>query len=241
MERRRASDFPQELIDLLNRYVHGGISRRQFLRRAEKFAVGGVTAAALFQMLRPNYAWAIQVPPDDKRIKSETVTVPSPHGNGSIKGYLVRPATADKLPAIIVIHENRGLNPYVKDVARRLAVAGFPNLFTITGPQSPSVLANMPVAIEQHVEWIADCISYMREHGLTTVEAVPAAQDNWVAHVNEVVNGTLLPLGNSWWMSANIPGKPRAFLPYLGPEGIGGYRKRCAEIAAKGYEGFLLA
>ena len=91
----------------------------------------------------------------------------------------------------------------------------------------------MPVAIEQHVEWIADCIAYMREHGLTTVEAVPAAQDNWVAHVNEVVNGTLLPLGNSWWMSANIPGKPRAFLPYLGPEGIGGYRKRRAEIAAK--------
>jgi hypothetical protein len=90
-----------------------------------------------------------------------------------------------------------------------LAVAGFPNLFTITGPQSPSVLANMPVAIEQHVEWIADCIAYMREHGLTTVEAVPTAQDNWVAHVNEVVNGTLLPLGNSWWMSANIPGKPR--------------------------------
>ena len=125
MERRRASDFPQELIDLLNGYMHGGISRRQFLSRAEKFAVGGVTAAALFQMLRPNYAWAIQVPPDDKRIKSETVTVPSPHGNGSIKGYLVRPATSDKLPAIIVIHENRGLNPYIEDVARRLAVANF--------------------------------------------------------------------------------------------------------------------
>jgi len=84
-----------------------------------------VTAAALFQMLRPNYAWAIQVPPDDKRIKSQTVTVPSPLGNGTIKGYLVRPATADKLPAIIVIHENRGLNPYIEDVARRLAVANF--------------------------------------------------------------------------------------------------------------------
>jgi carboxymethylenebutenolidase len=125
MQRMRACDFPQELIGLLNGYVHGGISRRQFLRRAEKFAVGGVTAAALFQMLRPNYAWAIQVPPDDKRIKSETVTVPSPQGSGSIRGYLVRPATADKLPAIIVIHENRGLNPYVEDVARRLAVTNF--------------------------------------------------------------------------------------------------------------------
>lgn len=125
MERRKASDFPQGLIDLLNRYVHGGIDRRQFLRRAEKFAVGGVTAAALFQMLRPNYAWAIQVPADDKRIKSETVTVPSPQGNGSIKGYLARPANADKLPAVLVIHENRGVNPYIADVARRLAVANF--------------------------------------------------------------------------------------------------------------------
>jgi carboxymethylenebutenolidase len=125
MERKKASDFPQELIDLLNGYVHGGISRRQFLNRAEKFAVGGVTAAALFQMLRPNYAWATQVPPDDKRIKSDTVTVSSPQGNGRIKGYLVRPATTDKLPAVIIIHENRGLNPYIEDVARRLAVANF--------------------------------------------------------------------------------------------------------------------
>jgi carboxymethylenebutenolidase len=125
MERKKTSDFPQELIDLLNGYVHGAVSRRQFLHRAEKFVVGGMTAAALFQMLRPNYAWAIQVPSDDKRIKSETVTVPSPKGNGSIKGYLVRPATTDKLPAILVIHENRGLNPYIEDVARRLAVANF--------------------------------------------------------------------------------------------------------------------
>src|SRR5947209_5698089 len=123
--RKKASDFPQELLNLLDGYVHGGISRRQFLRRAEKFAVGGATAAALFQMLKPNYAWAIQVPADDKRIKAETATVPSPQGNGSIKGYLVRPANAAKLPVVLVIHENRGLNPYVEDVARRLAVADF--------------------------------------------------------------------------------------------------------------------
>ena len=125
LERKKASDFPQELLNLLDGYVHGGISRRQFLDRAQKFAVGGVTAAALFQMLRPNYAWAIQVPPDDKRIKAETATVPSPQGNGSIKGYLVRPANATKLPVILVVHENRGLNPYIEDVARRLAVANF--------------------------------------------------------------------------------------------------------------------
>jgi len=125
MERKKASDFPQELLNLFDGYVHGGMSRRQFLDGAQKFAVGGVTAAALFQMLKPNYAWAVQVPADDKRIKAEYATVPSPQGNGSIKGYLVRPADATRLPAVLVIHENRGLNPYVEDVARRLAVANF--------------------------------------------------------------------------------------------------------------------
>jgi len=125
MDRKKAADFPQELLDLFDGYVHGGISRRGFLDRAQKFAVGGVTAAALFQMLKPNYAWAIQVPPDDKRIKAETATVESPQGNGTIKGYLVRPANPNKLPAVLVIHENRGLNPYIEDVARRLAVANF--------------------------------------------------------------------------------------------------------------------
>ncbi len=136
-ERRKASDFPQELIELLNGYVHGRIGRRRFLRRAQKFAVGGMTAAALFQMLRPNYAWAIQVPPDDKRIKSSRETVASPQGNGKIDGYLVRPANGDKLPIVIVIHENRGLNPYIEDVARRLAIANFiafaPNGLTSVG------------------------------------------------------------------------------------------------------------
>ena len=125
MERRKASDFPQGLLDLFDGYVHGGISRRDFLDGAQKFAVGGVTAAALFQMLKPNYAWAVQVPADDKRIKAEYDTVPSPQGNGSIKGYLVRPANTAKLPGVLVIHENRGLNPYIEDVARRLALANF--------------------------------------------------------------------------------------------------------------------
>jgi carboxymethylenebutenolidase len=125
MERKKASEFPQELLDLFDGYVHGGLSRRDFLDSAQKFAVGGVTATALFEMLKPNYAWAMQVQPDDKRIKSEIVTVPSPQGNGSIKGYLVRPANSEKLPAVLVIHENRGLNPYIEDVARRLATANF--------------------------------------------------------------------------------------------------------------------
>jgi carboxymethylenebutenolidase len=125
MERKRASDFSQGLLDLFDSYVHGGISRRVFLDGAQIFAVGGVTAAALFDMLRPNYAWAIQVQPDDKRITAREVTIQSPRGTGSVKGYLVRPATTDKLPAVIVIHENRGLTPYIEDVARRLAVADF--------------------------------------------------------------------------------------------------------------------
>lgn len=125
MQRKKASDFPQELLDLFDGYVHGALSRRDFLDGAQKFAVGGVTATVLFEMLKPNYAWAIQVQPDDRRIKSEIVTVPSPQGNGSIKGYLVRPANTEKLPAVLVIHENRGLNPYIEDVARRLATANF--------------------------------------------------------------------------------------------------------------------
>jgi len=126
VERKKASDFPQELLNLLDGYVHGRMSRRDFLDGAQKFAVGGLTATALFEMLKPNYAWAIQVPKDDSRIKAEFATVPSPEGNGSIKGYLVRPANAaGKLPAVLVVHENRGLNPYIEDVARRLAVAGY--------------------------------------------------------------------------------------------------------------------
>jgi cation diffusion facilitator CzcD-associated flavoprotein CzcO len=121
-----------------------------------------------------------------------------------------------------------------------VTVAGFPNLFTITGPQSPSVLSNMPVSIAQHVEWITDCIRDMLESGKTTIEATIQAQEQWGEHVNEVANTTLFPTANSWYMGANIAGKPRAFLPYLDPEGVGGYRKKCDEVAADGYPGFEL-
>jgi carboxymethylenebutenolidase len=126
IERKKATDFPQGLLDLLDSYVHGGIGRRAFITGAQKYATAAISAAALVEMLAPNYAWAIQVPEDDARIKTEKVTVPSPNGTGHIECYLVRPANArGKLPAVLVIHENRGLNPYVKDVARRLATAGF--------------------------------------------------------------------------------------------------------------------
>jgi carboxymethylenebutenolidase len=125
-ERKKASDYPQELLDLFHEYQHGDIDRRKFLDRARKFAIGGVTAMALFESLKPNYAWAQQVPKDDSRLKLEYATVPSPQGNGTIRGYLARPANASgKLPGVLVIHENRGLNPYIEDVARRFAVANF--------------------------------------------------------------------------------------------------------------------
>jgi carboxymethylenebutenolidase len=128
MDRKKATDFPQELIDLFQLYQHGEINRQTFLDRAARFAAGGVTAAGLLAMLKPNYALAEQVPKDDKRIRAEYVTIPSPQGNGTVRAYLVRPANASataKVPAVVVIHENRGLNPYIEDVARRLGTSGY--------------------------------------------------------------------------------------------------------------------
>ena len=119
-----------------------------------------------------------------------------------------------------------------------LMVPGFPNLFTITGPGSPGVVTNVPVAIEQHVEWIADLLGHARDHGHKTVEAALSAADEWTAHVQDVANTTLYPTADSWYMGANIPGKPRVFLPYIG--GLDVYRQRCDEIAAAGYPGFEL-
>jgi cyclohexanone monooxygenase len=119
-----------------------------------------------------------------------------------------------------------------------LMSAGFPNLFIITGPGSPSVLSNMIVSIEQHVDWIADCIAWMRDRGFEAIEARKDAEDKWVAHVNEVAHTTLYPQANSWYMGANIPGKPQIFMPYIG--GVGAYRQICNDVAAKDYEGFAM-
>lgn len=120
-----------------------------------------------------------------------------------------------------------------------IAIAGFPNLFTITGPGSPSVLSNMMVSIEQHVDWIADCLAAMQARGVRVIEATAEAQAAWVNHANEVGAATLFPLAKSWYTGANIPGKPRVFMPYVG--GVGAYRTRCDEVAANGYEGFSMA
>jgi carboxymethylenebutenolidase len=126
MERKKASDFDQELLDLFDQYVHGQIDRRGFLDRAGKFAIGGLTAGMLLDSLSPKFAEAQQVPKDDKRLKTEYLSYPSPQGNSTTRGYLARPgAAAGKLPGVLVVHENRGLNPHIEDIARRLALENF--------------------------------------------------------------------------------------------------------------------
>src|ERR1700746_131732 len=119
-----------------------------------------------------------------------------------------------------------------------IMIAGFPNLFMITGPQSPGVKSQMILACEQHVDWIADCVQYLRDHAFSRIEAEEDAEDGWVQHNNAVADRTLYPLANSWYVGANIPGKPRVFMPYVG--GVAAYKKKCDEIAARGYEGFRL-
>lgn len=126
MERKKADDFDQELLNLFDEYVHGAVDRRGFLDRAARFAVGGVTAAMLLDALNPRFAEAQQVTKDDKRLKTEYLEYPSPKGSGTMRGYLVRPAgSTARLPGVLVVHENRGLNPHIEDIARRLALDGF--------------------------------------------------------------------------------------------------------------------
>src|SRR6266850_6012732 len=148
-KRLTAKDFDPELLKLFDRYVHGMIDRRGFLDGAAKFAVGGLTATAILQMLSPNYAWAEQVPKDDKRISTMTLEYDSPKGQGKMKGYFAKPANmTGKLPAVLVVHENRGLTPYVQDVVRRLAVANF----IAFGPDALTPLGGYPGNDDKGVE-----------------------------------------------------------------------------------------
>jgi cyclohexanone monooxygenase len=119
-----------------------------------------------------------------------------------------------------------------------LASAGFPNMFIVTGPGSPSVLSNMVVSIEQHVDWIVECIVELGRRGVERIEASEDAEQAWMRHVAELADATLYPVANSWYVGANIPGKPRVFMPYVG--GCGAYRRDCDEVAARGYAGFTL-
>lgn len=140
MPRLTADHFEQELLDIYDRYAHGLIERREFLDRATKFAVGGMSAAGLLKILSPDYALASQVDENDQRIKAETIEYASPDGHGTIKGYLVRPAGGGSRGGVVVVHENRGLNPYIADVARRVAVAGF----TALAPDGLTPLGGYP-------------------------------------------------------------------------------------------------
>jgi carboxymethylenebutenolidase len=140
-QRKKASDFDPRILELYDGYVHGRMTKRGFLDHAAKYAVGGMSAAALLEQLQPNYALAQQVPPDDPAIETETVEYPSPEGHGTIRGLMAWPAGAPgPLPAVLVVHENRGLNPYIEDVVRRLAKAGYRAL----GPDGLSPLGGYP-------------------------------------------------------------------------------------------------
>jgi carboxymethylenebutenolidase len=139
-QRKRAEDFPHEVLTLFDQYVHGMIDRRGFLDGARKFAVGGLTAMGMLEALRPRYAWARQVAPDDPGIRVEYVEYPSPDGSGTMRGYMARPSAGGRNPAVLVIHENRGLNPYIEDVVRRMGAAGFLAL----GPDALTPLGGYP-------------------------------------------------------------------------------------------------
>lgn len=168
MERKKASDFSPAVLKEFDLYVHGIISRREFLNRSARFAVGGVTAAALLDSLQPNFAWAQQVPKDDSRIKAEYAEYPSPKGNGTMKGYLARPANASgPLPAVVVIHENRGLNPYIEDVVRRLALEGY----LAFAPDALAVVGGYPGDEDKAREMFAKL-----EPGKRTEDMVAAAE-----------------------------------------------------------------
>ena len=183
MERKHASDFPQEVLKLFDGYVHGWLSRRDFLDRAGKYAVGGFTAAAMLESLRPNYAFAQQVAKDDSRIKPEYLTYPSPQGSGNMRGYFARPSNpAGKLPGVVVIHENRGLNPYIEDVTRRLAVANF----VAFAPDALTPLGGYPGDEEKAVALFGQLDAAKRTEDLVTAYSVLKARPECTGKVGAV-------------------------------------------------------
>lgn len=176
-ERKKATDFPQEILKLFDGYVHGHIQRRDFLEGAAKVLGGGAAALSVLEALKPEYAWAAQVPPEDARIRQEYVTYPSPDGSGTMRGYMARPAgAAGPRPGVLVIHENRGLNPYIEDVVRRFAAADFvalgPDALTPLGgyPGNDDEGREMQRRLDRDVmmeDWMA-AFRFLRDHESTT-------------------------------------------------------------------------
>jgi len=172
MQRRKASDFPQEVLDLFDGYQHGFITRREFLDRAARYAVGGAGAAAMLESLKPDYAWAEQVAKSDPRIRAEYATYDSPGGTGRVRGYLVRPARDGSSACIVVYHENRGLNPYIEDVARRLAVEGY----TAFAPDALTSVGGYPGDEEKAVKLFASLDAAKRTEDMMAAAAFLESQ-----------------------------------------------------------------
>jgi carboxymethylenebutenolidase len=183
MERKTASDFHPEVLKLFDGYVHGWLSRRDFLDRAGKYAVGGATAAAMLESLRPNFALGQQVAKDDARIKTEFLTYPSPQGSGTMRGYFARPANpAGKLPGIVVIHENRGLNPHIEDITRRLALANF----VAFAPDALTPLGGYPGDEEKAAQLFGTLDAAKRTEDLIAAYAVLKARPECTGKVGAV-------------------------------------------------------
>lgn len=169
MERKKASDFPPEVLKLFDRYIHGTMSRREFLDRSSRYAVGGFTALAMLEALSPNYALAQQVPKDDRRIKAGYVEYDSPRGSGKIRSYMAHPAAGSRHPGVALIHENRGLTPYNEDVARRLALQGY----LVIAPDALSPLGGYPGNDDEAMKAFAKLDPAKRDEDLVTAfEAV---------------------------------------------------------------------
>jgi carboxymethylenebutenolidase len=212
MDRKQASDFPPEVLKLFDGYVHGMLSRREFLDNAGKFAVGGFTAAAMLESLKPNYAFAQQVAKDDNRIKTEYLTYPSPKGSGTMRGYFARPANASgKLPGILVIHENRGLNPYIEDVARRLAVLNF----VAFAPDALTPLGGYPGDEEKAVKAFATLDAVKRAEDLVEAAAVLKARPECTGKIGTV--GFCFGGGIANLLAVRLPDLA-ASVPYYGAQ-----------------------
>ena len=212
MDRLKASDFPPEVLKLFDGYVHGVLNRREFLDSAGKFAVGGFTAAAMLESLKPNYALAEQVAKNDSRIKTEYLTYPSPKGSGTMKGYFAHPANASgKLPGILVIHENRGLNPYTEDVARRLAVLNF----VAFAPDALTPLGGYPGDEEKAVKAFATLDAAKRAEDLIEAAAVLKARPECTGKIGTV--GFCFGGGIANLLAVRLPDLA-ASVPYYGAQ-----------------------